>query len=59
MIRTSFGPVSVGSTWLNPNEVQVRGVLKDEYVLQSDGTNNILRRKPKVIRKVTAYTYQD
>lgn len=59
MIQTSFGPVGVNSTWMNPNEVQVRGVLKDEYVLQSDGTNNILRRKPKVIRNKTAYTYQE
>lgn len=55
MIPTSFGPVSVNSTWLNPNEVQVRGVLKNEYVLQSDGSRNILRRKPKVTR----YSYQD
>lgn len=59
MIQTSSGPIPFTSSWLKEaKDVVIRGPLKDEIILQNDGTTGIIRAKPRVNVFKEEFTYQ-
>lgn len=59
MIRTTAGTVNPGSPWLQPLPVDVRGVLAQDLIRQTDGGRTLLRLKPVVTmeRRERKFTY--
>lgn len=59
MIRTTAGNVEVGSPWLQPLPVEVRGPLAGSLIRQTDGAVTILRGKPVAMirRRPRGFSY--
>jgi hypothetical protein len=59
MIRTTAGNVKVGSPWLQPLPMEVRGPLAGALIRQTDGTRTILREKlaPRMGRRPRGFSY--